>query len=866
MTAKTAIGAGMTRPVDPPSVEEGTPVAGAVTTARAAFDRRDVARGDRAYQRAVSLAGPTGCALWVALAGEHVSELLTARRPTLAFARCTEYLRQCAMQGPDLLVRQAECLSALGRHAEAAALVADIRSTGLSREDDARLHRVSGLAAANARDLDRARHHLAGAEVIFDHLGNDAGVTRVHGDRRLIGVRQDEQSAIDGALADREPWTVAEHIERALALKRVQRYEEAIEVLRRAFTLEVDAAWRVDLLHQLILMYRLTAQHATASELLPLLRKAVDEADAGEAGAALLAEVSTVDSVDEESAELDGQVRRARRLITKKRLDEADAVLREIGAAVRTNREVAGWHLAAGELEFARGKRFRPALELAVDHLRAAVDMAAAPALAELRVVALRLLGQVLYRLESDDEAMRCWAEASHSEEGIARRQESDRVRVLMLESVGNVYDEWIDAAASVLLERGREHLAGLVVAMEAARGGTILDRILPGEAAALRNLPRPHDLDHAWRWIKAIVHGLPRSQVIWLMHGTRDRLHHVILGDGVVGWKSLACERDGLERSVKDLRAFCSDKGFLEASIESGDFDACLDDLAVRIGLDEVIPLLHPRIRRIAVVASGALSEIPLAGLRIPDCTRRIGHRYALSDLPCLSARLPLRHVSGIRRGRGRLRVVPPGNGLTHGIVRDRAPLLDAEATVENLRKRLGDGRYRQVRIDAHGEYDHGDTNRSWLALAPEGPAGHLEPDALQRLDLGGCGSLILGACESGMATVIGRDERVGFVRAGIHAGAASVVAARWKAPDLVAGPILDRYQRYVSYLPRDVALQRAISHAPLEETVPMPEHPARWACWTLYGDSGWDTGAGTIVRLARRAWMEGIRFAKPR
>jgi CHAT domain-containing protein len=202
----------------------------------------------------------------------------------------------------------------------------------------------------------------------------------------------------------------------------------------------------------------------------------------------------------------------------------------------------------------------------------------------------------------------------------------------------------------------------------------------------------------------------------------------------------------------------------------------------------------------------------------------------------------------------------------LTHGTVADRDPLLDAEATVENLCKRLGDVRYRQVRIDAHGEYDHGDTTRSWLALAPEGPAGHLEPDALERLDLGGCGTLILGACESGMATVIGRDERVGFVRAGIHAGAASVLAARWKAPDLVAGPILDNYQRYVRYLPRDVALQRALRHTALEETVPQPEHPARWACWTLYGDSSWETGAGAIVRLVRRAWMEGIRFAKPR
>lgn len=134
------------------------------------------------------------------------------------------------------------------------------------------------------------------------------------------------------------------------------------------------------------------------------------------------------------------------------------------------------------------------------------------------------------------------------------------------------------------------------------------------------------------------------------------------------------------------------------------------------------------------------------------------------------------------------------------------------------------------------------------------------MRPEELQWMDLRGCGILVLGACESGMAQRIGRDERIGFVRAAFHAGAAAVVAARWAADDSVAAIVLDRFERYVRYLPRDLALQQAqrdvyrgASGTPVDP--PARDHPARWACWTLYGDSGWQTGAGPVRRLLRRS-----------
>jgi CHAT domain-containing protein len=148
-----------------------------------------------------------------------------------------------------------------------------------------------------------------------------------------------------------------------------------------------------------------------------------------------------------------------------------------------------------------------------------------------------------------------------------------------------------------------------------------------------------------------------------------------------------------------------------------------------------------------------------------------------------------------------------------------------------------------------------------SWLRLrpGPTGGDGRLRPQDLQGMDLGSCGTLVLGACESGMAQRVGRDERTGFVRAGLHAGAASVVAARWVAAAPAAEAVLAGFERYLRFLPRDLALRQAQLDvrdgvAGLSAPVPDIDHPVWWACWTLYGDAGHQTRAGALRRLLRR------------
>jgi len=215
---------------------------------------------------------------------------------------------------------------------------------------------------------------------------------------------------------------------------------------------------------------------------------------------------------------------------------------------------------------------------------------------------------------------------------------------------------------------------------------------------------------------------------------------------------------------------------------------------------------------------------------------------RFAVSDLPCLSARPLLRRRAVENRG-------------------SRALFVSAfEATPEDFEQELARRDYRRVRLLGHGQSDPKDASQTWLQFAGTKTErdGRIQPGRFQQAALRACGTLILGACESGMAQRVGRDERTGFVRAGLHAGAASVVAARWIAEVSVTAALLDRFEGYLRYLPRDVALQRAQldvreGRVALGADVPEPGHAAWWACWSLYGDSGHQVKAPILRASAR-------------
>lgn len=918
----------------PIGIPAGTPLAGALARARDALVRADPAGLDDAYRQAVDLVASQPETrsktdhpkLWVTLATDHVGQLLALGAVTLALRRCDEYLQAVSRVHPPngddrdgsangdrsarahtaLLLLRAEIQSAAGGHCTAAADTAQVRHVLGDRlwvlpvEDHARLLRIEGLAAADGGDLDTAALRLGAARQAFITAGHHDGVRMVDQDRLMIAARLGAGEAIDEVLDSAPPQTVADHLRLASALRKELRYEDACRVLVRCIAEhEIDPALRLPVLGEIVALLRLTCRHEAADRLLPLLREAAVDAPDRLAGDELLAVVdppnrpaepdelagpSTSHSAPDPSpgavvsARFDRGIQRARNLAAQDRLDMAERALAELRPRSRTDRDAATWHLAAGELELAADEQTDGDnhLRQAVGHLGRAADLAATADLTEVRILALRRLGEACFRLGTEDQALRCWSSATRFQERVVARQASDAVRAGMLLATPDEYDELVDSAAWALQRRGPEAAAGIVVAMETARGSSILDAILPVRAAAAaRELPSCSDLAGAWQWLTRLTRGLPRSQVLWIMHATQDRLHHVVAGRGLLYHRSVPVDRQLLAGAVDELRA-CWDPRAIDSSIEAAgqprgnrtdDFGDCLDAVGEFVRVDQVLGAVPPNVDRIAVVAGGELSDVPLCGLPVPDSAERLGHRFALSELPCLSVRSALHRRSARQRGDRALLVSPPDSGITPaGRLASRTVLGGALATPDGVRTALADHRYRRVRIDSHGWHDHRDPAGSWLQLAPAGPAGRLTPDVLAGMDLSSCGTLVLGACESGMAHRRGRDERVGFVRAAIRAGAASVLAARWVADDSVAAAVLDRFERHSRRLPRDVALQRAqldvcrgMPGTPPD--VPLPDHPARWACWTLYGDAGWQTRAGPLRRLLRSAIDERRR-----
>jgi CHAT domain len=861
------------RPVtEPIEIAPGTAIATLIGEANAAFRRADVRGIDTAYRRAIALAGSDE--LRSALAADHVARLLARGGATLALQRCGEYLAMAAADESGLWLLRAEARGATGDHEGAAADAVMARRTlegpsaPLSDDDNARLLRIEGLAAADRGDLTRARQRLTDARRHFMAAGALDRAAVIEKDLLLLDARRGDMSAVTQILTTPELKTAADHLRVATALKRELRYEEAFYVLVQAAAApDLDAALRTPVLCQLLVLAQLTYQHETAERLTRMLRE-VAARSADPLAEETLARLSPGERPGPvASSRFSQAVQDARRLIEEDHLDQADRLLADLRSQAEAGRDEALWHLAAGELELARHRISKEpdTLETAIDRLGRSVDLAKDTYLIEIRISALRRLGRAYARRAGrrrgadSSRAAWCWGEAHRLEEDVASRQITDNVRMGMLLASSDEHDERIRAAAEAEDMYGKKAAPGVVVAMEAARGATILGGILPNRKDLVRDLPQLGDLDGARRWLRGITRHLRRSQVVWLSYATTDCLHHAIIGRGFLRHLCVPLLYARLEEAVDDLASCWGTEEYLGAAVTSGAFDEALAEITRLIAVGDVIGSIPPDVRRVATVAVGVLAEIPFAALTLPGMPARLGSRYAFSDLPCLSAQAPLHWRSLRQRGNRALRVRwLPGRPA----VRGQGVLDGFEATPDRLRATLESGRYHRVRIHSHGRYDQGNPARSWLQLAPDGPSGRLYPVALERtdkalqsMDLRRCGMLVLGACESGMAHRRGRDERAGFVRSAILAGAGAVIAARWIAEETVTAAVLDRFDRYLRYLPRDVALQRAqLDVCEGRAGSPDGAHPAHWACWTLYGDPGWQAGAWPLVRLLHR------------
>jgi CHAT domain-containing protein len=159
---------------------------------------------------------------------------------------------------------------------------------------------------------------------------------------------------------------------------------------------------------------------------------------------------------------------------------------------------------------------------------------------------------------------------------------------------------------------------------------------------------------------------------------------------------------------------------------------------------------------------------------------------------------------------------------------------LLEGEATRANLEAQAGAARI--IHLATHGEFRPDAPLFSTLYLA-DGP---LTTTDVFNLELNA--SLVtLSACQSGANAVGGGDELVGFSRAFLYAGAASLLMTWWRVEDQATACLMDRFYRAIlAGQHKPVALRQAQVALLRGEEGERCRHPYFWAPFFLVGDRG--------------------------
>ena len=236
---------------------------------------------------------------------------------------------------------------------------------------------------------------------------------------------------------------------------------------------------------------------------------------------------------------------------------------------------------------------------------------------------------------------------------------------------------------------------------------------------------------------------------------------------------------------------------------------------------------------RRVLVVPHAQLGMVPFAALH--DGQRNLGQQFELAVAP--SARLALR---GLRRPPLRpTRAVALGESsrLVHTAHEAQA----VAALFEHGRAFVGDQASLAVLAAQAPAADvlHLACHADFRSDNPRFSALHLHDGALtveraESLGLKPC-TVVLSACETGVAELASGDEMLGLVRAFIVAGAARVLASLWPVDDAVTLAFMARfYGALVAGQSAAAALRSAQAATARDHP-----HPYFWAAFTLYG--GW-------------------------
>jgi CHAT domain-containing protein len=459
------------------------------------------------------------------------------------------------------------------------------------------------------------------------------------------------------------------------------------------------------------------------------------------------------------------------------------------------------------------------------------------------------------------------------------KRGYSDLIQDVFDFTVGALEESGRDAEAVTTAEEGRGRaLADLLASRMTRAAPSAAGSAERGAATLLTGRPSadtaPAGLDSpvATRALPAAdlsaLAARHHTTIVSYWVGKDRSIAWVIRGDGSIFSSTLPVTRTRLQQLVDQA----SKPPVIAVEGTSKTPDAAL--AALRALYDALIapidPLLPAAGARLTIVPHGPLFSLAFGALRSARGKYLI-ERYTLHDVPsgavlALAASRPesagdswllVADPQPRPRGAAQLPALPEARReiaaaaavAPEGVVRR---LSGTTATETAFRAALADARV--VHIAAHAVVPSADATGAFVAFGRDPATTSADGDgkltAAEIYDLHvGADLVVLSACRSGRGRVTG-DGVAGFTRAFISAGAKTVVASLWDAPDESARRVMARFYDHLTKgeaaaeslraaqlaLLADLRAGRVKVASPAGDVV-LPAHPAIWAGFRLHG-----------------------------